>query len=147
MAQTGFSSVCANSLSLVRLFATLWTLAHQAPLSLGFPRQEYWSGLPFSSPMHACMLSHFSRVQLFITPWTVAHQAPLSLGFPRQEYWHRLPFPSPGGLPDLEIELVSPVLAGGFFTSEPPGKPIYFSYSSTIHNNQKVETTQVSVNE
>ena len=32
------------------LFATPWTVACQAPLSLGFPRQEYWSGLPFSSP-------------------------------------------------------------------------------------------------
>ena len=30
--------------------ATPWTVAHQAPLSMGFPRQEYWSGLPFSSP-------------------------------------------------------------------------------------------------
>ena len=28
----------------------LWTVAHQAPLSMGFPKQEYWSGLPFSSP-------------------------------------------------------------------------------------------------
>ena len=41
--------------------------AHQAPLSLGFSRQEYWSGLPFPSPMHACMLSHFSCVWLFAT--------------------------------------------------------------------------------
>ena len=31
-------------------FATLWTVACQAPLSMGFPRQEYWNGLPFSSP-------------------------------------------------------------------------------------------------
>ena len=31
-------------------FRTLWTVAHQAPLSMGFPRQEYWSGLPFLSP-------------------------------------------------------------------------------------------------
>ena len=31
-------------------FATLWTVSHQAPLSVGFPRQEYWSGLPFPSP-------------------------------------------------------------------------------------------------
>ena len=31
-------------------FVTLWTVAHQSPLSLGFPRQEYWSGLPFPSP-------------------------------------------------------------------------------------------------
>ena len=34
----------------VRLFATLWTVAHQAPLSMGFSRQEYWSGLPLLSP-------------------------------------------------------------------------------------------------
>ena len=31
-------------------FATPWTVTHQAPLSMGFPRQEYWSGLPFPSP-------------------------------------------------------------------------------------------------
>ena len=36
-------------LSLGQLFATLWTIAHQAPLSMGFSRQEYWSGLPFPS--------------------------------------------------------------------------------------------------
>ena len=37
-------------LSRVQLFVTMWTVAHQAPLSLGFSRQEYWSGLPFPSP-------------------------------------------------------------------------------------------------
>ena len=37
-------------LSRVRLFATTWTVARQAPLSMGFSRQEYWSGLPFPSP-------------------------------------------------------------------------------------------------
>ena len=37
-------------LSRVRLFATLWSVAYQAPPSLGFSRQEYWSGLPFPSP-------------------------------------------------------------------------------------------------
>ena len=42
--------VKVKSLSHVRLFATLWTVAHQAPLSMGFSRQEYWSGLPFPSP-------------------------------------------------------------------------------------------------
>ena len=36
--------------SCVRLFATSWTIAHQAPLSMGFPRQEYWSGLPCPPP-------------------------------------------------------------------------------------------------
>ena len=39
-----------KSLSRVRLFATLWTVSHQAPLSVGFCRQEYWSGLPLPSP-------------------------------------------------------------------------------------------------
>ena len=42
--------VKVKSLSRVRLFATPWTVAHQAPPSRGFSRQEYWSGLPFPSP-------------------------------------------------------------------------------------------------
>ena len=47
-----FSNACmhAKSLSHVQLWATLWTAAHQPPLSMGFSRQEYWSGLPFPSP-------------------------------------------------------------------------------------------------
>ena len=60
------------------------------------------------------------------TPWTVAHQASLFMAFPRQEYWIGLPFPPSGDLPDPGIEyrsLTSPALAGGFFTTEPPGKP------------------------
>ena len=39
-----------QSLSRVRLFATFWTVAHQAPPSMGFSRQEYWSGLPHPPP-------------------------------------------------------------------------------------------------
>ena len=47
----GFITACMlNRFSRVRLSATLWTAAHQAPLSMGFSRQEYWSGLPFPSP-------------------------------------------------------------------------------------------------
>ena len=72
-----------------------------------------------------CTLNH---IQLFVTLWTVAHQAPLSMEFPRQEYWSGLPSPSPGDLPDPGIEpasLESPALAGGFFTPEPPRKPVY----------------------
>ena len=42
--------VKVKSLSRVRLFATLWTVAHHVPQSMGFSRQEYWSGLPFPSP-------------------------------------------------------------------------------------------------
>ena len=44
--------VKVKSLSCVQLLATPWTAAHQAPPSLGFSRQEHWSGLPFPSPMH-----------------------------------------------------------------------------------------------
>ena len=130
-----------KSLSRVRLFATPWTVAHQAPRSMKFSRQEYWSGLPFSSPgdlpnpgieprspaLQAGALPSESPVasDSFATPWTVAHQAPLLMGFPRQEYWSGLPFPSPRDLPDPGIEPASPALAGGFFTTEPPGKPFY----------------------
>ena len=73
--------------------------------------------------MHARSLS---RVPLFTTPWTVTHQAPLSMGFSRPEYWSGLPFPPPGNLPDPGIKPRSPTapaLSGGFFTTEPPGKP------------------------
>ena len=42
--------VCAQLLSGVWLFMTPWTIVHQAPLSMGFPRQEYWSGLPCPPP-------------------------------------------------------------------------------------------------
>ena len=42
--------VCVQSLSHVRFFATLWTVAHQAPLFMGFSRQDYWCGVPFPSP-------------------------------------------------------------------------------------------------
>ena len=81
--------------SRVRLCATPQMAAHQAPLTLGFSRQEYWSGLPFPSPMHACILSCFGHVQLYVTLWRAVHQAPLATGFSRQEYWSGLPFPSP----------------------------------------------------
>ena len=104
--------------------ATPRTVAYQAPPSMGFSRQEYWSGLPFPSPgdlpdpgieprspafsdgktLHRLshqgspalllLLSHFSRVQLCATPYMAAHQAPPSLGFSRQEHWSGLPFPS-----------------------------------------------------
>ena len=105
--------------------ATPWTVACQAPESMEFSRQEYWSGLPFPTPgdLHDQgikpksraspslagrffttappgkpvnrLLSHFSRVRLCATPETAAHQAPPSLGLSRQEHWSGLPFPSP----------------------------------------------------
>ena len=58
-----------------------------------------------------------------VTPWTVACQASLSMEFSSQQYWSGLPFAPPGDLPKPVNELLSPVLAGGLFTTEPPGKP------------------------
>ena len=46
----GWKEAKRKLLSLVRLFATPWTVAYQALPSMGFSRQEYWSGLPFPSP-------------------------------------------------------------------------------------------------
>ena len=63
------------------------TVALQASLTMGFPRQQYWRGWPFPSPiLSLLLLSHFSCVRLCATP---------SLGFSRQEHWSGLPFPSP----------------------------------------------------
>ena len=86
------------------------------------------------SPEHTCTLllcvhmsvhaQSLSCVPLFVTLWPVAHQALLPMEFSRQEYWRGLPFPSPRDLPDPGIEPEPPALAGGFFTTEPPGKPI-----------------------
>ena len=90
--------VVVQSPSCVRLFATPWTITFQAPLSVGFPRQEYQSGLPFPSPgdlpnpgtesmfpplqagSDVCVLSH-SVISDSETPWTVAHQPLLSIEF------------------------------------------------------------------
>ena len=69
--------------------------AHQAPLSLGFSRQEHWSGLPFPSPMHESEKWKWSSIRFFMTPWTTAYQASPPMGFSRQEYWSGVPLPSP----------------------------------------------------
>ena len=70
-----------------------------------------------------------SYVWLFVAPWIAACQAPLFMQFFRQEYWSGLPFPTAGNLPDAGIgltSLVSPALAGGFYTNVPPEKPLIY---------------------
>ena len=61
------SEVKVKLLSRVRLFATPWTVAYQAPPSTEFSRQEYWSGLPFPSP--------WDLPNRGIEPWSPAFQA------------------------------------------------------------------------
>ena len=87
--------VLLSHFSRVQCCSTPQTAAHQSPLSLGFSRQEHWSGLPFPSPMHKwkVKVKLLSRVRLFQTPWTAAYQAPPSMGFSRQEYWSGVPLP------------------------------------------------------
>ena len=78
---------------------------------------------PYTLPF-VVVVQTLSCIQPFANPQTVARQAPLAMGFPRQEYWNGLPFPSPGDIPSPGMEPTSPELAGGFFTTEPPGKPM-----------------------
>ena len=59
--------VKVKSLSRVQLFATLWTAAHQASLSTGFSRQEYWSGVSLPSPIY--ILHSVKYVSLYKTPY------------------------------------------------------------------------------
>ena len=65
------------------------------------------------------MHSKSLQSSLTVMIWTVGRQAPPSMGCSRQEYWSGLPCPPPGELPNLGIKpkpLMSPALAGGFFT-------------------------------
>ena len=72
-----------------------------------------WGAVAFS-------VGHFSSVQFFATLWTIGARLFCPLEFSRQEYWSGLPCPPPGYLFDPEIKskaLISPALAGGFFTT------------------------------
>ena len=84
-----------------------------------------------------CLCCCFSRWIVpvsFATLWmTVAHQAPLFMGFFREEFWSGLLFPSPGELLEPGIKPASPVLAGRFFTTEPPKKNISI-VTSILHS-------------
>ena len=64
-------------------------------------------------------------------PMDCSPPGPVSVGFSRQEYWSGLPFPPPGGLPNLEIDPMSPpALAGRFFTTSATWEA--FQYSTTL---------------
>ena len=92
----------AQSLSHVQLFATPWTVARQAPLSTGFPRQEYWSGLPFPSPGD---LPGWQVASPKVR--TIAEGPQVTLGGQRD----RLFLTAPGTCPTPPAELPPPVAA------------------------------------
>ena len=137
--------------SRVQLSVTPWTVAQQAPLSMGLSRQEYWSGLPFppagnlpnpgikpafishalargfftSEPPYLCCIPSLSRV--FATPWTVAHEAPLSTGILQARIlkWAAMPS-SRGSSQPRDQACVSHVYLywqADFLPIVPPGKP------------------------
>ena len=79
-----------------------------------------------------------------MTLWTVAHQGPLSMGFFGQGYWSGLPCPPPGDLPDPGIELaslMSPALAGGFFTTSATWEAHTFKINNHINNMYSFDKT------
>ena len=74
----------------------------------------------------ACMLKLLQSCPTLYNPWTVAHQAPLSMEFSRQEYWSGLPMLSSRGSSQPRDQThisCGSCIAGGFFTTEPLGKP------------------------
>ena len=89
----------------------------------------------------ACMLSCFSYVALVMSDSLQHHGLQLTRllcpwGFSRQEYWSGLPFPPPGDLPDAGIEpvsLMSPALAGSFFTTNATWEAPYVPYSAVYN--------------
>ena len=104
-----------------------------------FNSSDSWKhGNNFTCCCCCCLVA--KSIELFATPWTIVCQAPLSVGFPRQEYWSGLPFPLSWDHPDPGIEpssLMSPALAGRFFTTEWPGKPSNFTYLNINNQTQK----------
>ena len=107
--------------------------AHQAPLCMGFFRQENWSGLPFPSPgdlMDSGIdsdLPHYRQILYHLSHQGISQkdtgtcQDPLSMEFSRQENWSGLPFPSPGDLPNPGMEPRSPALQADYLPFELPG--------------------------
>ena len=108
----------------------LWRIGLWLPRGRAGGRAMDWkSGISRHKLFYVCMLTRVSRVQLFATLWTVACQAPLSMGFSRQGHWSELPCPPLGDLPNPGIEpvsLLSPTLAGGFFTTRAIWEALFY---------------------
>jgi len=112
----GFLFLCACWVASV-VSDSLWPcglVAYQAPLSVGFSREQYWCGLPCPSP------------KAFVLVWLYLYYICMCLksrwGFSRQEYWSGLPWPPSRDLSNLGIEPRSPSLSADSLPSEPPWK-------------------------
>ena len=106
---------------------TPWTAAYQAPLSMGFSRQEYWSGLPLLSLASNFRSDQsFSRVRLFATPWITARQTSLSIT--NSQSSPRLTSIE-SAMPSSHLILCRPLL----FLPPIPSSIRLFSNESTLH--------------
>ena len=99
-----FETAVLIHFSYIWLFATLCTIAHQAPLSMGLSRQEYWSGLSFPSPQWLQNWWKLLAIPSCPTLCDPVDNSPLSMELSRQEYWSGQSFPSPGDLADPGIK-------------------------------------------
>ena len=133
------SGVCVSD-----SFVTLWTVAHQASLSTGFSRQEYWSGLPCLSPEDLphprmepkCLVSQADSLSLFFLVLPLYFYQPISLHPHAHVLSHVIPWTAARQAP-LSMDFSSqeywsglpfPSPTGRLFTTEPSGKPpVYFT--------------------
>ena len=120
-------AVCMNHLSQIIKNKALSKCSSKLVLSGVFNKSTRlftWSsgelGMKKHSKSSPVLCKSLQSRPTLVTPWTVTGQAPLSMGFSREEYWSGLPCPALGDLPDPRIKpafLMSPALAGGFFTA------------------------------
>ena len=122
----------AWSFSCVRLFATPWTVACQAPQSMGILQARILEWVDMTSSRGSSQhrdQTQVSRIAGGFFTVCASREA--------QEYWSGQPTPSPGALPDLGIELGSPELQADSLPSEPAGKPKNTS-NSTSYSGQLI---------
>ena len=119
--------------------ATPWTIAHQAPLSMGFPRQEYWSGLPLPSPGDLPDPGITSASPALAGGFCVPEPP-----FFRQENCSGLLFPSPG---DLSTQGSNPGLLHCrqiLYSLSPQGSPSEKSSTSVLKHTPRYKETVLS---
>ena len=139
-----------KSLSRVRLFATWWTVAHQAPWSMGFSRHEYWSGLPFLSPgdLH-CVVIFFTLSLNLSVAFHNGYYQPLVLHEGVKKAWGK-GVTSPGHISKewqsqgLELgisKLQTQTIATKMWTDKWEGKLLQHKNSCSKHEREQMRKT------
>ena len=117
-----------KSLSHVRLFATPWTAAYQAPPAMGFSRQEYWSGVPLPSPKFSCAAATAAKLlqscPTLCNPIDGSTPGSPIPGILQARTLSGLPFPSPKHESESEVAQSRPTLRNPMDCS-PPGSSVH----------------------